>query len=163
MAEIRVLSKGEMMKKSGVLEEAVINKEYIELLSDIKEKIKVSQLKASLSVNRHLIELYWDIGRSIIVRQATEKWGSGVIESLGKDLQRDFPGKKGVSARNIWRMRAFYLAYPEETKLPQAVAEIPWGHNILLLEKIKGSRTEVLVCKKYNRTWLESSCIMASN
>jgi len=125
------------MKKSGVLEEAVINKEYIELLSDIKEKIKVSQLKASLSVNRHLIELYWDIGRSIIVRQATEKWGSGVIDSLAKDLQRDFPGKKGVSARNIWRMRAFYLAYPEETKLPQAVAEIPWGHNILLLEKIK--------------------------
>ncbi len=129
--------KGEVMKKSKMLGEAILNEEYIELLSDIKEKIKRSQLKASLSVNRYLIELYWDIGRSIIIKQATEKWGDSVIETLGKDLQRDFPGKKGFSARNIWRMRAFYLAYPEDIKLSQAVAEIPWGQNIMLLEKIK--------------------------
>jgi predicted nuclease of restriction endonuclease-like (RecB) superfamily len=125
------------MKKLEMLGEIQLNKEYMMLLVDIKEKIKGSQLKASLSVNRHLIELYWDIGRSIIIKQATEIWGNGVIESLGNDLQKDFPGIKGFSSRNIWRMRAFYLAYSAEPKLPQLVAEIPWGHNILLLEKIK--------------------------
>lgn len=113
------------------------NSEYIELLGDIKEKIRLSQLKASLSVNRHLIDLYWNIGRSIIEKQATEKWGSGVIETISKDLQKEFPGIKGFSSRNIWRMRAFYVEYQGETILPQPVAEIPWGHNILLIEKIK--------------------------
>ncbi len=113
------------------------NSEYIELQRDIKEKIKTSQLKASISVNRHLVDLYWNIGRSIIERQATEKWGNKVIETLAKDLQKEFPGIKGFSSRNIWRMRAFYLEYQDPAILPQSVAEIPWGHNILLIEKIK--------------------------
>jgi len=138
------------MKKLEMLGEIQLNKEYMELLVDIKEKIKGSQLKASLSVNRHLIELYWNIGRSITIKQATEIWGNAVIESLGNDLQKDFPGIKGFSSRNIWRMRAFYLAYPLEPKLPQLVAEIPWGHNILLLEKIKD---------KEQRFWYAKSTI----
>jgi predicted nuclease of restriction endonuclease-like (RecB) superfamily len=84
-----------------------------------------------------MIELYWNIGRSIVIKQATEKWGNKVIETLAADLQRELPGLRGYSSRNIWRMRAFYVEYPEGEILPQHVAEIPWGHNILLIEKIK--------------------------
>jgi len=85
------------------------------------------------------------------VRQQDNRWGAGVIEALAKDLQAAFPGVAGFSARNLWRMRAFHLTYrPEQTILPQPVAEIgvappepladlPWGHNIVLMEKIKGA------------------------
>lgn len=138
------------MKKLELLGDIQVNKEYMGLFIDIKERIKSSQLKTSLSVNRHLIGLYWNIGRSIVIKQATEIWGNGIIESLANDLQKDFPGIKGFCSRNIWRMRAFYLAYPAEPELPQLVAEIPWGHNILLLEKIKD---------KEQRFWYAKSTI----
>ena len=73
-----------------------------------------------------------------------------LVERLATDLQKAFPGIEGFSSRNIWRMRAFYLAWTEEIaklprpvaevdgqNLPQPVAEIPWGHNVWLLEKVK--------------------------
>ncbi|KAF3888612.1 MULTISPECIES: PDDEXK nuclease domain-containing protein [Nostocales] len=123
---------------------------YGEALKSIKARIHSTQIQAAVAVNKELIALYWDIGQEIISRQESEGWGTAVIERLAKDLQKSFPGVKGFSARNIWRIRAFYLAYTLDVKsvvdvipgvdgiiLPQAVAEIPWGHNILLLEKVK--------------------------
>lgn len=123
---------------------------YSKFLSALKKRIRSAQVKAALSVNKELILLYWDIGSEIAKRQEKEGWGKGIIESVAKDLQKEFPGVEGFSERNIWRMRAFYLAYAgeqlklaqpvreaEKSKLPQVVAEIPWGQNILLLEKIK--------------------------
>lgn len=122
---------------------------YQEFLEDIKRRVAEARTRASLAVNRELIELYWCIGSLIVYRQQEEGWGSAVIERLSRDLRASFPGVTGLSKSNIWRMRAFYLAYPEaqelaqpardsrETALPQPVAEIPWGHNIVLIEKVK--------------------------
>ncbi len=123
---------------------------YGDLLEDLKVRIRTAQLKAALSVNRELIQLYWDIGNLIVERQRMEGWGKAVVERLATDLQREFPGVAGFSPRNIWRMRAFYLAYTKETQilprpvaeldeknLPRPVAEIPWGHNTDLLDKVK--------------------------
>jgi hypothetical protein len=97
-----------------------------------------------------LIELYWDIGKLITARQKNEGWGKSVVERLSADLRNEFPQISGFSSRNIWRMRSLYLAWTEEIRkltqavavldgenLPLPVAEIPWGHNILLLEKLK--------------------------
>src|SRR5262249_50264238 len=84
---------------------------YGDLLAQIKERIRTAQLKASLAVNRGMIELYWDIGHDIVVRQEREGWGKKVIERLAHDLGREFPGVEGFSAGNLWRMRAFVLAY----------------------------------------------------
>ena len=123
---------------------------YPMLLEDIKSRIRSARIKAALSINRELIELYWDIGKCITERQSQEGWGKSVVERLATDLRNEFLQISGFSSRNIWRMRAFYLAWTEEVQkltqavavldgenLPPPVAEIPWGHNILLLEKIK--------------------------
>jgi predicted nuclease of restriction endonuclease-like (RecB) superfamily len=123
---------------------------YAELLEDLKGRVRTAQLKAAVAVDRELIELYWDIGRLIVERQQREGWGTAVIERLGADVQKAFPGLQGFSRTNIFRMRAFYLAYSKEitivpqavgqfdgVNLPQAVTAIPWGHNVILIERVK--------------------------
>jgi predicted nuclease of restriction endonuclease-like (RecB) superfamily len=134
---------------------------YANLLADLKARVRAAQLRAVVSVNRELILLYWDIGKIIVEAQKTKGYGKQVVERLADDLHEAFPKMDGFSPRNMWRMRAFYLAWTEESQkhrqpvgnldskilpqlvaeldghnLPQPVAEIPWGHNVLLLEKI---------------------------
>jgi predicted nuclease of restriction endonuclease-like (RecB) superfamily len=132
---------------------------YAELLEDLKDRIRHAQIRAATVVSRELNLLHFEIGQRIVQRQEQEGWGRSVIERLAADLQRTFPGVAGFSAWNIWRMRAFYIAYTEEVtnlaqavpefrsegfardldgvNLPQSVAEIPWGHNVVLLGKLK--------------------------
>ncbi|MFC1678587.1 YhcG family protein, partial [Elusimicrobiota bacterium] len=133
---------------------------YVEFLDDVKTRIRASQIKAALSANRELILLYWDLGKSIVERQSMAGWGRSVVDRLATDLQRAFPGVEGFSPRNVWRMRAFYLAWTKEVRarairqsapailtrlvseldgqsLPRAVSDIPWGHNITLFQKLK--------------------------
>jgi predicted nuclease of restriction endonuclease-like (RecB) superfamily len=122
---------------------------YAEFLDGLKARIRTAQVRAALAVNRELVTLYWEIGRAVVERQQTERWGRAVIERLARDLQAAFPGVGGFSPSNVWRMRGFYLAYTADARnlaqpvreldgaaLPAAVAEIPWGHNILLVEKL---------------------------
>lgn len=109
---------------------------YDALLNDLKERIRTSQVKAALSVNRELVLLYWQIGRAIRARQAAEGWGSSVIDRLAEDLRREFPDVQGFSPRNLRYMRAFAEAWPDEPILQQAVADLPWGHNLVLLTKL---------------------------
>ena len=139
------------MNKTGRLSQRValikLPQGYGQFLFDLKRRIRAVQVKASVSFNRELMMLYWDIGGRIVERQKREGWGKNVIQRLAGDLQKAFPGICGLSDRNVWRMRAFYLAYAAHSekfaqpireisrlKLPQAVAVIPRGHNILLFE-----------------------------
>ena len=103
---------------------------YQSLFKDIKQKIRSSQLRAVLAVNAEMIGLYWQIGKSIAQKQTKKGWSAGVIPQLSKDLKGEFPDLKGYSERNLGRMLAFYREYPEDSILPQAVAKLPWGHNI---------------------------------
>lgn len=134
---------------------------YGELLSDLKTRIAAARVKAALAVNRELIDLYWHIGRSIVQRQRDEGWGKAVVDRLAGDLRGAFPGVGGFSRQNIWKMRGFYLAWTEEvtilsqpvreldgTNLPQAVAEIPWGHNTELLFKLKDPARRLWYARK---------------
>lgn len=83
-----------------------------------------------LSVNRELIQLYWDIGRLIVERQEREGWGKSVVERLAADLQKAFPGMGGFSPVNVWRMRAFYVAYrPSPPILSQPATELKSGRQ----------------------------------
>lgn len=109
---------------------------YPELLELLKEKIRSSQVKAALAVNSELISLYWEIGGEILQRQKNEGWGSKVIERLAKDLKSSFPQMAGFSPRNLSYMKQFAEAYPESSILQQAAAKIPWGHNMVLIDKL---------------------------
>jgi predicted nuclease of restriction endonuclease-like (RecB) superfamily len=110
---------------------------YQALLQDLKQRIQNAQLRASVSVNRELVLLYWSIGREILLRQAQENWGTKVIDRLADDLKRAFPSMKGFSPRNLKYMRAFAEAWPDEQFVQQAVAQIPWGHNVRILDYVK--------------------------
>ena len=110
---------------------------YVHLLRDIKERIRSAQYEALKSVNKELIELYWDIGKMIVAKQNEESWGKSVVEQLAVDLQKEFPGMQGFSPRNIWYMRTFYVCYCQNEKLQPLVAEIGWTHNLIIMEKCK--------------------------
>lgn len=87
---------------------------YPVFLQELKQRIRESQLHASVSVNRELVLLYWRMGRDILVRQRRENWGAKVIDRLAADLKRAFPNMKGFSPRNLKYMRAFAEAWPRE-------------------------------------------------
>lgn len=110
---------------------------YIEVLEDIKERVRAAQLRASLSVNRELIMLYWEIGRMILKRQEAEGWGARVIDRLSIDLKQEFPDQKGFSTRNLKYMRNFADSYPDKQIVQQAAAQIPWFHNCTVLDKVQ--------------------------
>jgi len=129
---------------------------YIELFESVKSRIRASRIRAALSVNCELIALYWQIGHLVVDVQSGAGWGASVIERLSCDLRKSFPEIRGLSTRNLWRMRSFYLAYPStrtslprdvadlvSESLPQSVAEIPWGHNAVLVEKVKEPKIRI--------------------
>jgi predicted nuclease of restriction endonuclease-like (RecB) superfamily len=83
------------------------DKTYLELLLEVKTKIRAAQIKAMVTVNRQLVLLYWEIGQSILERQQKHGWGSKVVEQLAQDLQLEFPDMQGFSRRNLLYMRQF--------------------------------------------------------
>lgn len=114
---------------------------YADWLSGLKTRIQTAQQRATLAVNRELVLLYWQIGRDILTRQAEQGWGAKVIERLAGDLRLAFPDMKGFSPRNLKYMRAFAEAWPDGEFVQQAVAQLPWGHNLVLLDRLPGPET----------------------
>lgn len=110
---------------------------YATWLGELKRRIHSAQQRAALAVNRELVLLYWQIGRDILQRQAEQGWGAKVIERLAHDLRTAFPGMKGFSRANLMYMRAFADAWPDAAIVQQAVGQLPWGHNLVLLAKLK--------------------------
>ena len=106
--------------------ESIVKDDYIRWLGDMKSRIRSARLSAARTVNREVIRLYWDIGRGIIEKQQTLGWGKSVVETLSRDLQSEFPGIRGFSADNLWRMRQFYSEYSHESFLAQV--EAAWKH-----------------------------------
>jgi predicted nuclease of restriction endonuclease-like (RecB) superfamily len=179
---------------------------YATILADLKTRVRAAQLRAAVSVNRGLIALYWDIGKTIVEAQKNQGYGKEVVKRLAADLQKEFPGMAGFSPQNVWYMRSFYLVWMEDFQklqqpvgefkppilsqavrelpesklsqsvtesaivaqpalqtpaaiLPQAVAEsfiappepmasLPWGHNIVLLDKLKSAADRLWYARK---------------
>lgn len=97
---------------------------YAPLLADLKARVRASQVKAALSVNRELILLYWHIGREILRAQRAEGWGAKVVERLAKDLAAEFPEMGGFSFTNLMRMRTFAEAHGALEIFPQPVGRL---------------------------------------
>ncbi len=111
--------------------------EYQKFVIEIKARIRQAQYEALKAVNKEQLQLYWDLGKMIVEKQQQAQWGKSVVEQIAKDLQLEFVGERGFSARNLWRMRQFYELYKETSFLPPMVAEIAWSHNVVVMEKCK--------------------------
>ena len=114
-----------------------MNKEYLIFLKEIKERISLAQYTALKTVNKELINLYWDIGKKIVEKQKQQGWGNSIVKNLSNDLQIEFPGINGFSVQNLWYMRQMYVTYSKNLKLQPLVGDISWSKNIIILSKCK--------------------------
>ena len=119
---------------------------YEEFLEDIKGRIRSAQARAARAINAELIEVYWQIGREILQRQAGEgdrrgRGGPKIVERLSADLRAAFPGARGFSVSSLRYMRAFAAAWPEQEMLQHGVGALPWGHITRLLDRLADRST----------------------
>lgn len=110
--------------------------DYVDWLAEIKKRIRSERLRMVLASNAAMVLLYWDIGRSILAKQAEQGYGTRVIDRLAIDLREAFPEMKGFSPRNLKYMRAFAAAWTDQAVVQEALAQVTWYHNITLLEKL---------------------------
>ena len=158
---------------------------YQSLLGEIKSAIQQARLRATLTVNAEMILLYWQTGKMIAERQQQEGWSAKVIPRLAADLKNEFNDLKGFSERNLGYMLRFAIDYSENIilqqpvaklesvenevniNLQQLVAKIPWGQNILLMEKVKDKKVRLwymqqTIEKGWSRDWLLNAIKMDS-
>ena len=121
---------------------SVIPTEYRPWLENFKSRIRSAQIKAALSVNGHLIGLYWELGQMIEEKLGKADWGEGVIAHLSLDLKMEFPDLSGFSKDNLYFMLRFFRFYQNaDAIVEQLVRQIPWGHNILIFKKSESVET----------------------
>lgn len=131
---------------------------YKKVFSDIKKEISRAQYKAVQVVNRELINMYWNVGKVIL---ENSKWGNKFVNNLSVDLKLEFPQITGFSVRNLKYMRKLAEEYPDFEFVQQVVAQIPWGHNIILLDKIKNKEERNWYIKQsITNGWSRSVLIM---
>ena len=129
---------------------------YDEMLREIIAEVKMTRVVIANRISSSLTNLYWNIGKRLSLEKIERGYGGKVVEQLSVDLKNEFPDVEGFSPRSLWDMKRFYEFYTEDTHilpqavaeccfaiLPQPVAELPWGHNRLILNKIK-DRTEAI-------------------
>ncbi len=104
-----------------------LDSDYANWIQEIKQRFRSARIKASVKVNSEQLRFNWELGRDLVVRKAEETWGSGIVEQVSLDLQNEFPGAQGFSARNLWNMKKWYLFYTSDDnreKLQELVAEL---------------------------------------
>ena len=134
------------MKASETLIKAdstIRNSDFNEILSIIHS----SQARSLASVNRELTTMYWEIGKIVSEKTATDGWGKSTVSALAKYLQANIPASTGFSERNIWRMKQFYETYKDNEKLSPLVAEIPWTNNLLIMTACKTNEAKEFYIK----------------
>lgn len=133
---------------------------YPPFLVEILSKIQLARYEMLKTVSKQTVTLYWEIGKAVSQKVQQEKWGKSIVEQLSKDLQTEFPGIRGFSARNIWNMKNFYEFYTENEILQPLVAEIGWTQNCLILEKCKDKlKIEYYLRKTKEMGWSKADLI----
>lgn len=144
--------------------EPVKVEKYVSFLNQIKSDIQETQLRAAISVTQELTHLYWRIGKGLSEKIIEEGWGAKTIERIAKDISSSFPDASGFSYRNLYFMRQFAEGYPNGIS-ETAVSQIPWGHNIILLQKVDATPKRLWYAQQtlengWSRsmlvTWIES-------
>jgi predicted nuclease of restriction endonuclease-like (RecB) superfamily len=123
--------------------------EFVLWVNELKSKIHEAKRKVAFSITSQLLELYWEIGKDICVKQQTSNWGNSLIEQIASELKLEFPEMKGFSRRNLYAIKQWYSFYSLKYQfVPQCVAQIPWGHNRLIITKIKDIEKAEFYCRE---------------
>ncbi len=130
------------MSKDNMLE-----KDFKEIIKNIKNEIYKTQTLIMSDANKRLLELYFYIGKVV---NENSSWGNKFIESLSTEMKIEFPNIKGFSVRNIKNMKKFYTEISSNEKVQMASAQIPWSHNMLILDKISNED---------ERLWYMQKCV----
>ena len=111
--------------------DVTLDAEYAEWIAEVKHRYRSAQVKAAVKVNAEKLLWNWQMGRDLVQKKAEERWGAGVVEQVSLDLQKEFPGEKGFSARNLWSMKQWYLFYTNSNSeiLHQVGSEIQMLEN----------------------------------
>ena len=134
---------------------------YIDWLSELKIKIHNTQQHTTLAVNKELVLLYWQIGNEILSRQNQQGWGAKVIEKLAFDLKNSFPQMKGFSSRNLKYMRSFANTWRDQEFVQEVLAQLPWYHQITLLDKLETNEDRIWYVKKtIQNNWSRNVLVM---
>ena len=109
-----------------------LDDEYAAWIAEVKHRYRSAQVKAAVKVNAEKLLFNWQLGRDLVRKKAEERWGSGVVEQVSLDLQKEFPNEKGFSTSNLWYMKKWYIFYTDpdsQQKLQQAVEELQTTDN----------------------------------
>lgn len=109
-------------------------KDFKEIINNIKSEIRTTQIKIAIETNKNLIYLYYRLGK---ILDKNFKYGNKFIDEVSRELKFEFPNMNGFSVRNLKYMKKFYLEYKDDELVQQIVAQVPWGHNIVLMTKLK--------------------------
>lgn len=137
----------------------VVTDDYKTWIEEVKNKIRNSQIKASVRINYEMLDLYWNLGVAICEKQNQAKWGDAFLKVMSNDLQKAFPGVSGFSVENLKHIRYWYNFYTNNEKWLQGVTQIesmvksiPWGHNQRIMYKCKDIDEALFyICSNYNR------------
>ena len=133
---------------------SILSPEYLNFKNEITARIRSAQYEALKAVNKEMIALYWEVGKRITEQQTALGWGKSVVENLSRDIQKEFPGIKGFSARNIWDMARFYAEYQSDEILRTLLAEISWStysHS----DEVQGNTTTAILYIGYPKIRLD--------
>lgn len=123
--------------------------DYKAFIQAIKQQVQSVQIKAAVMVNQALLQLYWDLAERIVSQQQTGAWGYGFLLQISRDLQAEFPDMKGFSLRNLKYMRQWFQFWSKEPAIgQQLVAQIPWGHNLVIISKTKNPNEALFYVQK---------------
>src|SRR5882724_11441880 len=132
----------------------VMETEYVGLIAELKKSIVQSRYAAAKLVNKEQLTLYWKIGKVLSEKIEREKWGARVLERIAEDLQRQLPGLRGFSFRNLKNMRLFYESYREIGQTVSALMDgegfwkISFSHHMLLIANCKSSKERMFYIEK---------------
>ena len=124
----------------------MLEKNFKQIINDIKLDIKLTQLKTAMQVNYNLINLYFRLGK---ILYDNYEYGNKFIDEVAKELKLEYPNTTGYSVRNLKYMKKFYTEYKDDEVMQQLVAQVPWGHNIVLMDKVKD--------KEIRKTYLQET------
>jgi len=130
------MNKKKSVSTENKIEETVLDDDYKSTLIELKKRILEAQIRAVVSVNKELVLLYWNIGDSLLKKQKNSEWGSKMIDRISRDIKESFPDLEGFSSRNLRFMIQFARQYSDIEIVKQLVSLIPWGHNIILIQKV---------------------------